>query len=203
MGRVAGKIRKNVYKGAYPCYNRVVNIQRALLYGTKRALNMLCSTCNEREGTHRVGKEGEQELWLCEECFALLGDAANHAGESPDFFVSFLQPKKSVGKECPVCGTTLKDYARTGLVGCAACYDTFREELIPAIRRIHGKTTHKGKRPLGSGSSFELLNEQKRLRAELECAVREKRLKDAEKLNHDIRVISDLIYRGKGEEDGQ
>lgn len=74
---------------------------------------------------------------------------------------------------------------------------------MPAIRRIHGKTVHKGKHPLGNGSGFELLGEQKKLRAELERAFRENRLKDAERLNHDIRIISDLIYRGKGGEDDQ
>ena len=31
-------------------------------------------------------------------------------------------------------------------MGCAQCYDTFRDELVPTIRRIHGNTTHCGKK---------------------------------------------------------
>ena len=164
---------------------------------------MLCSCCENREGTHRLQKEGEEDVWLCDECFERLGGAAACFGDSPDFFVSFFQPKKSGEGKCPVCGLTFEEYSHTGLVGCAACYTAFRDELMPAIRRIHGKTVHKGKHPLGNGSGFELLGEQKKLRAELERAFRENRLKDAERLNHDIRIISDLIYRGKGGEDDQ
>lgn len=164
---------------------------------------MLCSGCNQNEATRCLRQEGEDDVWLCDDCYERLGGAAACFGDEPDFFVSFLQPKKDDEKKCPVCGRTLTDYSRTGLVGCASCYEAFREELMPAIRRIHGKTVHKGKHPLGSGSSFELLGEQKRLRAELERALRENRMKDAERLNRDIRAISDVIYRGGEGKDGK
>ena len=96
-----------------------------------------------------------------------------------------------------------EEYTRTGLVGCASCYDAFRNELMPVIRGIHGKTKHEGKRPLGDGKMFELLEEQKRLRAELESAIKEKRKQDADRLNRDIRDISRMIERGMGGGDGE
>ena len=164
---------------------------------------MLCSNCHQNQATHTVLRGDGDSVHLCDSCFERFGAAADFFGSDPDFFASFLQSRKDAGTACPVCGTTLADYARTGLLGCAVCYDTLREDLRPAIRRIHGKTVHKGKHPLGNGSGFELLGEQKKLRAELERAFRENRLKDAERLNHDIRIISDLIYRGKGGEDDQ
>ena len=119
---------------------------------------MLCTNCKKREATHTVcGNDGE-EMHLCDGCFERLGGAAAYLGDGPDFFVNFLPPEKDDALKCPVCGTTLSDYTRTGLVGCAACYDTFREELMPVIRRIHGRTQHEGKRPLGSGKLFELFD---------------------------------------------
>ncbi len=154
---------------------------------------MLCSHCHNKEATH--GVDGEDGLPpLCDDCFARLGEAAGYFGSDAGLFVSFMQPETSEGV-CPACGTALSDYARTGLLGCAECYEAFREQLRPAVRRIHGRTVHTGKHPCGDGKMYELLDERKRLRGELERAVREKRMKDAERINRDIRDISRMLYR--------
>ena len=76
------------------------------------------------------------------------------------------------------------------------------EELIPAIR-MHGKTQHVGKRPLGGDVLFELRAEQKKLRAELEQAIKEKRMKDADRINRAIREITRAISEDFGGSDGQ
>ena len=160
---------------------------------------MLCTNCKKREATHTVCENDGEELHLCDGCFERLGGAAAYLGDGPDFFVNFLPPEKDVALKCPVCGTTLSDYTRTGLVGCAACYDTFRDELMPVIRRIHGRTQHEGKRPLGSDKLFELLDALKGLRTDLERALREKRMKDAERINRDIREVSRMINDAGGD----
>ena len=110
-------------------------------------------------------------------------------------YLSFLGIDDTNERKCPACGTALSEYSATGLVGCAHCYETFRKELMPSVRRIHGKTLHIGKRPLGDGKFFELVEERNRLRAELERALKEKRMKDAERLNRDIREISEILLR--------
>ncbi len=155
---------------------------------------MLCSHCKKNEGEYPVsGAEGE-ELLLCGECYARFGAAAEYAA------FSGLEE----GACCPVCGRSYADYKRTGLVGCAACYETFREELMPVIRRMHGKTVHMGGHPLGNGRLYELLDERNRLRAELEGALRRKDMAAADRLNRDIAELSRLIYRGgEGGEDEQ
>ena len=157
---------------------------------------MLCYNCNKNPATHFTGGDPEG---LCDECYERLGAAVEFAGASPDL----LSGQGEDPGICPVCGMEFDEYSRTGLVGCAACYDAFRKELMPVIRGIHGKTTHEGKRPLGAGKMFELLEEQKRLRAELESAIREKRKQDADRLNRDIRDISRMIERGMGGGDGE
>ena len=48
----------------------------------------------------------------------------------------------------------------------------------------------------GTVNFFELSEERTRLRGELEKALKEKRMKDAERLNRDIREISRILYRG-------
>ena len=157
----------------------------------------LCSNCKKNPAAYTVqGEEGE--TCLCEECYARWAAAAEHVAE-PDFFVSLFPPEQEEGASCPVCGTTLEEYSHTGLLGCAACYKTFARQLEPAIRRIHGRLEHRGKHPLGNGKLYELLVEQKRLRGELEKALREKRMQDAQRINRDIRDIRRMI----GETGGQ
>ncbi len=155
---------------------------------------MLCSNCKINEGVHAVtGADGE-ETFLCGECYARLGAAAEYAA------LSHIEE----GGRCPVCGTTYDQYKRTGLVGCSACYEAFREKLLPVIRRMHGETVHVGAHPLGNGKLYELLDERARLRAELEEAIKRKDMAEADRLNRSIREISRVIYRGDlGGEDDQ
>ena len=155
---------------------------------------MICSNCKKNAATHCIERESG-DIFLCDDCFERLGAAAEY-GTEPDFFVSFLGVDGKKEHYCPVCGASLSHYTSTGLVGCAHCYEEFKGELMPSIRRIHGKTRHVGKRPLGDGKLYELLEERKRLRGELEKALKEKRMKDAERINKDIREISNILYRG-------
>ena len=37
---------------------------------------------------------------------------------------------------CPVCGASLSDISDTGKVGCADCYKTFLNQLMPSIQRM-------------------------------------------------------------------
>ena len=160
---------------------------------------MLCSNCKKRFAVYTV-KSGEEELQLCGDCYERLGYAAEFVGE--DIFASFLKEDKKEEKRCPSCGASFSDYTRTGLLGCPECYGVFSEELIPAIR-MHGKTQHVGKRPLGGDVLFELRAEQKKLRAELEQAIKEKRMKDADRINRAIREITRAISEDFGGSDGQ
>jgi protein arginine kinase activator len=48
---------------------------------------------------------------------------------------------------CSLCGKSFNDIVESGRVGCAECYVTFYDKLLPTLRKIHGKTTHQGKIP--------------------------------------------------------
>lgn len=48
-------------------------------------------------------------------------------------------------KVCPTCSATIDDILETSYVGCATCYDFFREELLPVIMKIQGAEEHVGK----------------------------------------------------------
>ena len=46
---------------------------------------------------------------------------------------------------CPKCGTTLTDLYSDGRMGCASCYDTFRDVIQRALVVLHGASRHVGK----------------------------------------------------------
>jgi protein arginine kinase activator len=53
--------------------------------------------------------------------------------------------------QCPRCGLLYSGFRETGRLGCAECYTAFQFQLRPLLRRIHGDTRHRGKRPFGEG----------------------------------------------------
>lgn len=63
----------------------------------------------------------------------------------PEFFNNSVEV--SLSKHCKFCGTSLEDIANTGKLGCANCYATFYEELLPFIKKSHGNIKHVGKKP--------------------------------------------------------
>ena len=62
-------------------------------------------------------------------------------------FFSTALPARTSAARCPQCGSSYHDIADSGKVGCASCYDTFYDDLLPTVRNVHGNTEHCGKRP--------------------------------------------------------
>jgi protein arginine kinase activator len=50
---------------------------------------------------------------------------------------------------CQTCGLPFEAYKKNLLLGCSDCYGSFREYLIPDLRRFHGDTRHYGRQPGG------------------------------------------------------
>ena len=55
----------------------------------------------------------------------------------------FNKPKQVL--ICPECKTTVDDFLTTGFVGCANCYNVFKDHLFALD--IHGRAMHIGKVP--------------------------------------------------------
>ncbi|MCD8372545.1 MAG: hypothetical protein LUD27_04520 [Clostridia bacterium] len=129
---------------------------------------------------------------LCQSCysemFASLHNAVNNdilAG----LFGSTPKPRKT---QCPVCGMRYSEFERTGLLGCPACYDIFKDELMPYIERIQGKVEHVGKVGVNSREQ-ELTAKLKELQEKLETAMREGRNADAQKIYAQMANVISLM----------
>lgn len=97
---------------------------------------------------------------------------------------------------CPGCGMTPADFRSKGRLGCPRCYETFRNELLPLLARIHEAQAHRGRLPgrtaqAPAGPDPKNLAE---LRKRLEEAVRGERYEEAAKLRDELRRAE----RGEG-----
>lgn len=180
---------------------------------------MLCDDCGRREAVvhiMQIGPDGRTEKNLCEECAAGYSDfMVGHQQEQPRKKVSvndflrgmFSQPQESEESvkpiqpsemSCPNCGMTYQDFKKTGKIGCSVCYETFRRQLEPLLRRIHGTSTHNGKIPHRSGGTLELKHEIEVLRAELKESIAQEEYEQAAQLRDRIRALEKELSAQEG-----
>ena len=119
---------------------------------------MLCQSCGKKTATTHIktivnGKL--MEYHLCTDCAKHKGYGNIFSNWGMDFsnllggFLGNSLDNSQVTR-CPSCGASFEEITRSGKIGCADCYKTFRSQLLPVIQRIHGTTHHKGKVPGGS-----------------------------------------------------
>lgn len=124
---------------------------------------MLCEECGVREATIamvvRAGGESTTRH-LCPECMKRVHQEL--LGKPIQDLLSGILSAISDGDEsaspqedivCPQCGRSLHEFQRTGRLGCAGCYQAFREQLQPMLLRIHGRAQHAGFQPEAAAES--------------------------------------------------
>ena len=161
---------------------------------------MLCQRCKKNQATmiSQVPLNGEKVGYaLCASCYAEMFGDLNSSLDSDVLDGILDQPKRKRVNVCPMCGMTYSEFERTGLLGCAVCYDVFKDELMPYIRRIQGKTEHVGKVGPNVGEQ-ELTRTLSRLQEELEQAVREGKYAVAARINDKISEVRGRMAGGEG-----
>ncbi|MBN2566070.1 MAG: UvrB/UvrC motif-containing protein [Candidatus Eisenbacteria bacterium] len=122
---------------------------------------------------------------------------ASFAGPLVNVLMRLLEGEKGRGSDegptCAQCGRTYGAFRRTGRLGCAACYSAFSEELRPLLRRIHGSTDHAGRVPYDLEGRQSRMKELKKIKAELERAVRAEEYERAAGLRDAIAELQDEI----------
>ncbi|MBQ5969957.1 MAG: UvrB/UvrC motif-containing protein [Clostridia bacterium] len=121
---------------------------------------MLCQNCQKNEATTHIKRviNGETtEKHLCQSCAKKLGYDYDGFFDDfsfsiPNIFSGFFSdaPRALAGlraDRCETCGSSFDDIIRTGMVGCADCYERFYDRLLPSIQRIHGRAKHAGRIP--------------------------------------------------------
>ena len=164
---------------------------------------MLCQNCGKYEATTHVKRiiNGETaEAHLCSDCARALGYTDVFGGFTntfSDLLGSFFG-EPTVGAlssktiRCEKCGSTFNDIVSSGKIGCADCYKTFYDKLLPSLQRLHGKTRHEGKTPKGvKVNSVTKEDKIKNLQKELNDAIECQNFEKAAKLRDEIRDLKE------------
>ncbi len=116
---------------------------------------MLCQKCGQNTATTHIKtviNGTVSELNLCGYCAAKEGYTGFSKGSISNMLASMLGQTMQTGskipeKSCSCCGMAFSGIAESGKVGCSNCYNEFKNELMPYLKRIHGSTKHNGKIP--------------------------------------------------------
>ena len=182
---------------------------------------MLCEDCGRnRAVVHitQIGPDGKIEKNLCERCAAKYGEIhmenQKHRNVSMNDFLKGVfsagaqgekpQQEKVTELVCPNCGMSYRDFQQTGKIGCSVCYATFRRQLEPLLRRIHGSSTHSGKIPHRTGGTLTMKHTIESLRSSLKECVAQEEYEKAAELRDKIRLLEhELMVTEGGESDGR
>lgn len=166
---------------------------------------MLCQNCGKNEATTHLKQiiNGDMaESHLCSECAAHLGYSDMFSGfglNLSGLFGSLLGDMMpslaaSSGPRCPKCGTAFSDIVKEGKVGCAECYRTFYDKLLPSIQRIHGKIKHSGKTSQGAPAEVKIETKEEKiekLKIQMNEAVSKQEFEQAAKIRDEIKALEE------------
>lgn len=118
---------------------------------------MLCCVCHQNEATvhlTQIANDKIQKVDLCEPCAKAKGVNDPTGFSLADLLLGLgsaqeLTPGAEKGEEvaCPRCGFTQADFKKTGRLGCADCYATFKDGLSGMLKSMHKGVRHVGKTP--------------------------------------------------------
>lgn len=159
---------------------------------------MTCDFCGKRKATVHLTEiinNKVTEVHLCDVCAKKKTDEFQKQFSMADLLSGLsevdLSDKQSMPKlKCSNCGLTYHEFQKQGKLGCASCYENFKNQLQPLLKKIHGVTQHKGKFPAiiekEKMSSFEKI---KRLKNELEKAVQKEEYEEAARIRDKIKEL--------------
>jgi protein arginine kinase activator len=162
---------------------------------------MLCEHCGQNEAVIHLTQIVNNQMGtfhLCETCAAEKGlepepgiagfpltDFLAQMGQEPE-----AKQPKATSTACEYCGLTLRDFKKTGRLGCSHCYVTFEQHLRSLFRRLHGGTQHVGKVYLPPDPSEAERHQQlSRLRRKLDAAVDREDFERAAQIRDQIRQL--------------
>lgn len=166
---------------------------------------MLCDVCGKNEAMVHLTEiinDKVTKLHLCEECAKDKGaEMEEHFGLS-DLLAGLadlgtdIEPDMMGTIKCGSCGFTYTNFKKAGRLGCGDCYDAFKNQLSPLLKRIHGADRHVGKVPLRAGKTVKDTRTLQELRVKMEKAIQSEEFEEAAKLRDKMR---ELERKNKGE----
>lgn len=156
--------------------------------------------CKQNEATVHLTQMAEgkiKKVDLCEDCSKAKGVDDPTGFSLADLLLGLGAAQElaqtSAGSElsCPACGFSQADFKKSGRLGCAECYRTFRDGLEGLLKTMHKGTHHVGKAPHAQPSDQDAPGRLKLLHKRLEQAIASERYEEAAKLRDEIKVLKE------------
>lgn len=93
-------------------------------------------------------------------------------------------------RSCPMCGLSFSDIAKSGKAGCGECYETFKGEFTPNVKRIHGTADHTGKIPKNRSAKISAKRKIEELQARQKKMIEDQNFEEAAKIRDEINQIN-------------
>jgi protein arginine kinase activator len=179
---------------------------------------MLCQECNKQPATlhfTKIVNSQKEEFHLCEQCAQGKGEMYmfnNGAGFSINNLLAGLfniEPKVQQSQQnpfqqpeilqCPHCSMTLLKFLKVGRFGCSHCYDTFKDELTPIFKRLHGGNwSHHGKIPKRIGGAMHIKKNIQDLKVQLQQLIQQEEFEKAALVRDEIRLLDQKLDSASG-----
>lgn len=179
---------------------------------------MMCEDCGERAAAFHLTtiNNGEKvEKNLCPQCMANyqkelpgaeLGNLAGMLAGIMNAVARKESPEKPAeqfpeaeGLVCDGCGMEYEIFRKSGVMGCAKCYEAFAEPLKTTLQRMHGHDQHVGKAPAGVKGEVSMRLKLDRLKQQMTRAIADEAYEDAAVFRDQIRAIQQqLAYEQNG-----
>lgn len=162
---------------------------------------MFCDECGKNVATTHYTKiiNGKKsEIHLCESCAKNLSEYNFESPFSVHQLLTGLLDNITDGTKkldyinnlrCKSCGMAYMTFKQSSKFGCDECYISFKKQLYPLFKRIHGSDAHTGKIPKNAGSEFKFKREIEKLKAQLNITVENEEYEKAVILRDKIREI--------------
>ena len=170
---------------------------------------MKCDVCGKKEATvhlTEVVNDRVTKFHICEDCAkAKSEDMQSHFGLTDlisglvDFQPSLRggEVREDAGIPCPECGMTYEEFAKTGRLGCAVCYQGLSKVLMPLIKRVQRSTHHAGKKPRRLSTDDRAVYDLRLLQERLRKSVESEAFEDAARLRDEIKAAEQKSRKGK------
>ncbi|OGV57998.1 MAG: hypothetical protein A2283_15365 [Lentisphaerae bacterium RIFOXYA12_FULL_48_11] len=167
---------------------------------------MQCELCKQNEAVVHLKHafKGEvREVHLCSECAEKKGFIAKLSPASLTDFLFGMESQRKVETHspeptCPDCHMRRSDFRKTSRFGCATCYKTFFDDLLPLLDEFQKGTRHTGKVPVKEQTAVNLSILQKKL----DAAVSLQQFEEAAEIRDAIHALKPGVQYPESSKEG-
>lgn len=166
---------------------------------------MLCQLCKMREATvhfTRIINQQKVEMYVCEECARENSDLKININKLFSAMLGIDEPEFEetpfTTLRCGFCGMTMEEFNKTGLLGCAKCYDVFGDSIHTMLKRIHGNVKHHGKIPRKISDRIRDAYNLRSLKEELQRCIEREEYEKAAQIRDKIKALENSLQQKEG-----